>query len=225
MGSSNFAEIQEIMKKPVDHERLTYNGRVVVSGTRAKCFDCDDFYEETAKINGRQYCHECVSKKFPNNAAKFEKSDALFRCPREGCPREGCGVQNLSFAEYMVGSCCKKASVWSYVPAKYGNFFKLTKIYAEIKVETAQEKVKTCQKALEDAKTALENAEKEAECSLVELKVKNKWRRKVQNRTFFLAKIAMKEDNSDFEDYDEDENTAPNQYYEMSKISIKKDAE
>ena len=63
-------------------------------------------FEETAEINSEEYCHECVSVYFPNNAVKFEKSDAKLSCP------EGeCDVKNLSVDQFIVGSCCKKASV------------------------------------------------------------------------------------------------------------------
>jgi len=63
-------------------------------------------FEETAEINSDEYCHECVSVHFPNNAVKFEKSGAKFSCPDDACD-----VENLSIDQFMVGSCCKCASV------------------------------------------------------------------------------------------------------------------
>ena len=61
---------------------------------------------------------------------------------------------------------------------------------AELKVETDDKEVETC-------RVALENAEKKAKESNDELEKKKKWRKTVQKRFLFVAKIAAEEDNSD----------------------------
>ena len=68
---------------------------------------------------------------------------------------------------------------------------------AELKAESDDKEVETCRVALENAENALENAEKNAKESNVELEKKKKWRKTVQKRFLFVAKIVAEEDNSD----------------------------
>lgn len=66
-------------------------------------------YEETALINNERYCQKCVSIKFPNETAKFEKTDAKLSCPAMD---NKCGAKNLSCDQFMVGTCCENAPYW-----------------------------------------------------------------------------------------------------------------
>ena len=61
---------------------------------------------------------------------------------------------------------------------------------AELNAESDDKKVDTC-------RVALENAENKAKESHDELEKKKKWRKNVQKRFLFVAKIAAEEDNSD----------------------------
>lgn len=177
------------MKKPADYVALS--NFVIDHGARGQCFGCKSFLYETALVSGQPYCRPCVLNKFPNNfTAKFEKSDAKFRCQRQ------CGAENLSFDQFIIGTCCEEAFRWSGTLT----FYKMTllnKIYAESrdeegkaedKVETADETVATCRKALEDAEICAKNARDE-------LDEKKKWRRKIQTRAQFITSIEMKKDN------------------------------
>ncbi|CBY15273.1 unnamed protein product [Oikopleura dioica] len=74
---------------------------------------------------------------------------------------------------------------------------------AELKVESDEEEVEICREALENAEKALENAEKKAKESNDELEKKKKWRKTVQKRFLFVAKIAAEEDNSDLDHTEE----------------------
>ncbi|CBY34304.1 unnamed protein product [Oikopleura dioica] len=200
------------MKKP--RFDISFNDEDVEDfGSCGQCFGCKRVFEETALIMSQPYCRNCVSKKFPNDTAKFVKTDAKFSCPSCG-PQ--CGVKNLSCDQYMVGTCCENASSWiGNDSCHFANYWSLNKIYAEsrdeegnaeTKPEIADMKVKTSEKALENAKKVLEDAENALEhaknlskATHAELNEKKKWRRTVQKRTLFLATIALKDDNSDLQ--------------------------
>jgi len=69
---------------------------------------------ETALVDKKVFCPSCLSKKFPQNkTAKFEESDAKFKCPVQKC-----NADQLSFAEFHIGSCCENASRWTQKTCK-----------------------------------------------------------------------------------------------------------
>ncbi|CBY32047.1 unnamed protein product [Oikopleura dioica] len=174
------------MKRPETHVSL--DKFVVSNGDRGQCFGCKNFYYETAVVSSKAYCRKCFSKNFPDNSnAKFEKTDAKFRC------RKTCGAEDLSFDQFFIGNCCVDAS------RSIGK----CNCTAETKAETAAKKVVTCRKALEDA-------EKEKQEANDELNDKKKRRKIIQKRALFLGSAAMKEDNSELESEEEGENKKNN---------------
>lgn len=64
---------------------------------------------ETTFHNQKVYCRGCFTSEFPqNNTAKFETTDAKFKCPLKRC-----NADNLSYDEQYIGSCCEPASLWT----------------------------------------------------------------------------------------------------------------
>ena len=48
-------------------------------------------------------------QKFPENkTAKFEATDAKFKCPEKKCDAD-----QLTYAEFYIGTCCEHASLWT----------------------------------------------------------------------------------------------------------------
>lgn len=201
-----------------------FNSEVVEDfGQLSQCLECECAYEETALINNERYCQECVSIEFPNETAKFEKTDLKLSCP---VTDNKCGAKNLSCDQFMVGTCCKNAPYCKQDTGNYQNYVSLDKIHdqstdaehdAEIKCESAEMKIETCRQNLEEAKKALELAEKESNDAQIELNEKKKWRRTVQKRTLYLATIAMKEDDSDLENEPDQTAGARNQTDRVSE--------
>jgi len=214
-SSSRDRQLSGRRRTPPSSYDVSLDHFVIDHGARGKCHSCERFYSETASINNKAICRTCFSKNHPNNStAKFEKSDAKFRCIQK------CGAENLSFDEFFVGTCCVGAST-SFLHRIKKFFLKFKffleiffqnsftqKLYeesrekegiAEIKAEKAEKKVKACKRALDDA-------EKEAKEALDDLSDKKKWRKKVQKRALLVATKAMKEDNSDLENEIEAEN-------------------
>ncbi|CBY16286.1 unnamed protein product [Oikopleura dioica] len=151
------------------------------------------------------YCRTCLHSKYPENkTAKFEVTDAKFKCPSV----EKCNADQLSWEEFWVGACCENASRWTE------NFFKsefltlANNIYKKSRKEENEAEiiVEKAEKEIENCKKALEAAEKKGKEAHDELNEKKKWRKTVQKRTLFLANEAMKEDNSDLETDDAEEN-------------------
>ena len=60
--------------------------------------------DSTAEIQGRRLCRECKDEKHPKSSAKFQETDATFKCPAKSC-----GADKLSYREFYVGSCCDGA--------------------------------------------------------------------------------------------------------------------
>ena len=75
----------------------------------------------------------------------------------------------------------------------------MSKIHKEARIEEgkAELKAESDDKEVETCRVALETAEKNAKESHDELEKKKKWRKTVQKRFLFIAKIAAEEDNSD----------------------------
>jgi len=145
------------------------------------------------------YCRKCTSKKIPGNkTAIFKATDAKFKCPSI---TERCNADQLSFDEFFVGSCCLNASYWTQNTYKLERLTVVNQIYTETRKDenTAQMEVETAEMEVETARKTLETAEKKAKDANDKLNEKIKWRKTVQKRALFLAKIAMTEDNSDNE--------------------------
>jgi len=71
-------------------------------------------HDETALFDGRVYCRNCMSQKFPENkTAKFEPTDAKFKCPKKKCDAD-----QLTYAEFFIGTCCENASLWAHDTCK-----------------------------------------------------------------------------------------------------------
>ncbi|CBY42745.1 unnamed protein product [Oikopleura dioica] len=195
--------------KFLDLHLSVMNTFVSDDGSRGRCDGCKWVYGETALFDGRVYCRKCMSQKFPEKTAKFEATDAKFKCPELKCDAD-----QLTYAEFNIGTCCEQASLWTGDNCKFERLEIVSKIHkearieeskAELKVETDEKKVKICQEALENAEKELENAEKNAKESNDELEKKKKWRKTVQKRFLFVAKIAAEEDNSDLANESADE--------------------
>lgn len=70
--------------------------------------------EATALIKGKRYCKECKEEEYPNESVEFQDSDATFRCRARSC-----GADELSYYEWIVGSCCEAAL--NHKPDRFGN--------------------------------------------------------------------------------------------------------
>jgi len=202
---------------------LSVNNHCVTDdGSRGRCDGCKGVYGETALFDGRVYCRKCMSQKFPENkTAKFEATDAKFKCP----PKK-CDADQLTCAEFYIGTCCEQASLWTQDNFKFQRLEIVSTIHkearqeegkAELKAETAEKKVKNC-------RVALESAEKEEKESHDEFEKKKKLRKTVQKRVLFLTKIAAEEDNSDLEENNSPEprNEANESAEESCKVCFEK---
>jgi len=103
------------------------NDCVTDDGSRGRCDGCKWYlllyslfynilrvFGETALFDGRVYCRYCMSQKFPENkTAKFEATDAKFKCPGEKCDAD-----QLTYAEFYIGTCCEQASLWESANCK-----------------------------------------------------------------------------------------------------------
>ena len=50
-----------------------------------------------------------MTQNFPENkTAKFEATDAKFKCPGKSCDAD-----QLTYAELYIGTCCEQASRWT----------------------------------------------------------------------------------------------------------------
>ena len=73
---------------------------------------------KTTGNESKRYCKNCVTQKFPEAKAKYEKTDAKFSCPAFLSKKEKCTAKELTYDEYYVGSCCKNANLWTYKTGK-----------------------------------------------------------------------------------------------------------
>jgi hypothetical protein len=62
---------------------------------------------ETTLHNEKAYCRGCFEQFPENKTAKFESTDAKFKCPLKKC-----NADELSYEEQYIGSCCEPASKW-----------------------------------------------------------------------------------------------------------------
>ncbi|CAG5106214.1 Oidioi.mRNA.OKI2018_I69.chr1.g2742.t1.cds [Oikopleura dioica] len=199
---------------------LCVNKSFVTSyGSIGKCSSCGYAVKKTANINGERYCGSCALEKFPENkSAKFEETDAKFKC-YAGVNGKSCGADQLSYREFYIGTCCKDAAHTGGSLYKYERAEIVNEIYkdvreeegiAEKKAEDAKKKVaetakmikeseKVVNEALknvEKANAAFIDAQKAEEESNAELGKIKTFRRKVQTRSLFLTEDAMNEDNT-----------------------------
>ncbi|CBY18623.1 unnamed protein product [Oikopleura dioica] len=198
------------MKEPV--KSMNIHSRYVTDfGTRGKCFGCTHASGFTAEIKttgkgSERYCKFCVTQKFPEAKAKYEKTDAKFSCPACLSKNESlrCNTKELTYDEYYVGSCCKNAGLWTYKTGKLFRQMTVQHIYEDARKDedSAETAVENADAKVVEAKKVLENCEKTACEAAHVLDEKKKWRKTVQKRALFLANEAMKEDNSDLEDSD-----------------------
>ncbi|CBY42451.1 unnamed protein product [Oikopleura dioica] len=73
------------------------NDRVSADGSRGRCDGCKCVYGETALFDGRLYCRNCMSQNFPENkTAKFEPTDAKFKCPGKKCDADQMNILSES---------------------------------------------------------------------------------------------------------------------------------
>ncbi|CAG5088373.1 Oidioi.mRNA.OKI2018_I69.PAR.g11820.t1.cds [Oikopleura dioica] len=194
---------------------------VACFGSIGKCSSCELVTKSTANIKGNRYCVCCASKKFPEESkkAKFEKTDAKFKC--YAGRSKGCGADQLNYREFYVGTCCENAALraddYRYETLKIVNeIFEETRDeegIVEKRVEDAEKQVESSRKVMEvdqklveevlkkaqESSQAFEEAKVDAEKCKEELAKIRKWRKKVQKRSLVLSKAAMKEDNSDAE--------------------------
>jgi len=190
---------------------MTVNAVLVTDfGTRGKCVNCANASEFTADIQSKRYCKSCVAKNFPNVKVEFEKTDAKFSCPASISQKVVCDAKELTYDEFYVGSCCENAALWTYELGKLCRQMTLQHIYEDArKAEDAAEKIsENADAKVVEAKKILENLEQAAADAVKSLGERKKWRKTVQKRALFLAKEAMKEDNSDIEegsDYEPDD--------------------
>ncbi|CAG5108325.1 Oidioi.mRNA.OKI2018_I69.chr1.g3742.t1.cds [Oikopleura dioica] len=176
---------------------------VVDYGSIGKCDLCEKAHGSTTDLFGERYCTICAYKQYPENkTAVFVKTDAKFKCPA------GCGANNLSYEELQIGSCCTKAANKTYSTFRYESVAIVNGIYEEAREEeeAAEKNAATSNEEVELAKKALAKAEEKAKNAEDELGKKKAWRKKVQKRSVVLTKHAMKEDNSDLVNSEDDNN-------------------
>ncbi|CBY14189.1 unnamed protein product [Oikopleura dioica] len=100
------------------------NDRVSADGSRGRCDGCKCVYGETALFDGRVYCRNCMSQNFPENkTAKFEPTDAKFKCPGKKCDADQMNILsesnellNIEKQENVVKNvniiCCANFQCW-----------------------------------------------------------------------------------------------------------------
>ncbi|CAG5094368.1 Oidioi.mRNA.OKI2018_I69.XSR.g13493.t1.cds [Oikopleura dioica] len=180
-------------------------------GKFGRCENCKYAVDSTAEIQGRRLCRECKDEKHPKSSAKFQETDATFKCPAKSC-----GADKLSYREFYVGSCCDAALDRDVREEKNEELLLMQKIYHQSKADEKifREKWEETNLSIYPAKMTVEDIEVKLYFAKEKLKMKEddaakawekhlaktNWRKKVQKRIFIAAKSLAKEDNSDFEE-------------------------
>ncbi|CAG5099971.1 Oidioi.mRNA.OKI2018_I69.XSR.g16781.t1.cds [Oikopleura dioica] len=174
-------------------------GYVTSYGTRGQCHECKLASDRTALILESRYCAVCAPRKLPaNTTAKYEPSDGKFKCPAKNCNED-----QLSFEQFVIGTCCEKASN----PERNRKsttrlMWTVNRIYEKAKDEefSANKRAETSKKKVEEAKKSLAEAEQEEKDADENLEAKKEWRKKVQKRRLFVTLDEAKEDNPELDD-------------------------
>ncbi|CAG5111562.1 Oidioi.mRNA.OKI2018_I69.chr2.g5858.t1.cds [Oikopleura dioica] len=189
---------------------VPYPRDVTSYGTYGQCHECKYAVDSTAEIRGKRICSECKEKKYPKSSAKFQATDATFKCPARNCEAD-----KLSYHEFYVGSCCDTALNREITAEKEEECVLMQKLYKQAKQDEkpfikesydsqfamydAKEKVRMLEWQLDDAKSELTIAEDKCAAAEKKLETKKEWRRKIQKRLFIAARTVAKIDNRAFE--------------------------
>jgi len=141
--------------------------------------------------------------------AKYEKTDAKFSCPASVAKLLRCNARKLTYDEYFIGICCENAALWTYKEGKFFRQMVVQHIYDDARTDedSAETVLENAVKNVAEAKLVLKKAEETEANAVKSLDEKKEWRKTVQKRALFLAKEAMKEDNSDLETDEEMKNS------------------
>ncbi|CAG5106003.1 Oidioi.mRNA.OKI2018_I69.chr1.g2637.t1.cds [Oikopleura dioica] len=160
-------------------------------GNFGKCDECGCARESTALIRGRRYCKSCKEKKKWVTPAKFQDSDATFKCPAGSC-----GATKLSFREHIVGYCCEAAlartpdDIWE---AKIEHEA-MSKLYLEIREDnnSSFEKIMDARRDLINARNKVETKEEELKKAKENVPLAEKRLRFANTNEVYLRKLHEK---------------------------------
>ncbi|CAG5112439.1 Oidioi.mRNA.OKI2018_I69.chr2.g6655.t1.cds [Oikopleura dioica] len=156
-------------------------------GQRGQCSNCFRAFEFTAIVKERRLCKSCAENFHgrQNNWHEIkQRTDATFKCaatPQRPSEVEGCGAENLTYREYMTGSCCDNAA--RRLQADFENLmseddryqiFKILEKYYDDDKEDLDDSIHNLNAAKEESRKAKE--EKDKVCRKINNKEKIKER-------------------------------------------------
>ncbi|CAG5108323.1 Oidioi.mRNA.OKI2018_I69.chr1.g3741.t1.cds [Oikopleura dioica] len=199
-----------------DELPVPYASFVTSYGTYGKCDECEHAVDSTAEIRGKRYCSVCKEKKFPKSTAKFQDTDAAFKCPAKNCEAD-----KLSYHQFYVGSCCDVALNREISDEEEEECLLIQKIYQQSKrdEESSVRNSWDARDSFDDARRKVRNikhelcvAEQQAgfakkKCDAAERKEKTsrEWHNKVKKRLFVAAKAVQDSSSSSSDSSDSDD--------------------